>query len=54
MLKWKVSDKLTLQLNGINLTNKLYYDAVYFTSASENHASPSPGRTVKLTARASF
>jgi catecholate siderophore receptor len=54
MLKWKVNERLTLQLNGINLFDKLYYDAFYYTSATENHAVPGPGRTVKLTARASF
>jgi catecholate siderophore receptor len=54
MLAWRVSDRLSLQLNGYNLTDKLYYGGVYYTSASENHAVPGPGRTVKLTVRASF
>ncbi|HEY2051354.1 MAG TPA: TonB-dependent siderophore receptor [Caulobacteraceae bacterium] len=49
-----VSDRLTLQLNALNLGNRLYYDGVYYTSASENHVLPGPGRTVKLTARVSF
>ena len=54
MLEWNVTQKLTLQLNGLNLFNKLYYDGIYYTSASENHVIPGAGRTVKLTARASF
>jgi catecholate siderophore receptor len=54
MTSYKLTPNLSLQLNAINLTNKLYYDAVYFTSASENHALPGAGRTVKLTVRAKF
>jgi catecholate siderophore receptor len=49
-----VSDRLTFQLNALNLGNRLYYDGFYYNSASENHAIPGPGRTVKLTARVSF
>jgi catecholate siderophore receptor len=54
MTAYQVNDRLRLQLNGINLTNRLYYDGVYYTSASENHVLPGPGRTVKLTAQVSF
>jgi catecholate siderophore receptor len=54
MASYVVTRNLTLQLNGFNLFNKLYYDALYYTSASENHAIPSPGRSVSLTARMSF
>ncbi|HEX4025602.1 MAG TPA: TonB-dependent siderophore receptor [Steroidobacteraceae bacterium] len=54
MASYVVSRNLTLQLNGLNLFNKLYYDALYYTSASENHAIPGPGRSVLLTARMSF
>ena len=54
MASWRVNDKLTLQVNAINLLNTLYYDSVYYTSAAENHVIPGAGRTVKLTARASF
>ena len=49
-----VNDHLTLQLNAINLLNKLYFDSIYYTSTSENHVIPGPGRTIKLTARARF
>ncbi len=54
MASYVVMRNLTLQLNGFNLFNKLYYDALYYTSAAENHAIPSPGRSVSLTARMSF
>jgi len=54
MISGKLSPRVALQLNALNLTNKLYYDGVYYTSASENHVIPGPGRTVKLTARVAF
>jgi catecholate siderophore receptor len=54
MTAYQVTDRFRLQLNAINLGNKLAYDAVYYTSASENHVIPGPGRTVKLTAKVSF
>jgi catecholate siderophore receptor len=54
MTAWRVNDRLTLQLNAINLFNKLYYDNIYYTSASENHVVPGAGRTVKFTVRARF
>ncbi|MGH8205794.1 MAG: hypothetical protein ACRETK_03370, partial [Steroidobacteraceae bacterium] len=54
MASYIVTPNLKLQLNGFNLFNRIYYDALYYTSASENHAIPSPGRSVSLTARMSF
>lgn len=54
MTAYRVSEKLTLQLNIINLFNKFYYDNIYYTSTSENHVIPGAGRTVKLSVRASF
>ncbi len=54
MAAWKANDRLTLQLNAINLTNLRYYDGLYYTSTSENHVVPGAGRTVKLVARVSF
>ena len=54
MTSYKISPRLKLQLNVINLFDKYYYDNVYYTSASENHVIPGAGRTVKLTFRASF
>ncbi|HTX48403.1 MAG TPA: TonB-dependent siderophore receptor [Caulobacteraceae bacterium] len=54
MTSYRLNEKLTLQLNAINLFNTLYYDSLYYTSASENHAIPGAGRTLKLTVRAEF
>ena len=54
MTAYRITPRLTAQLNVINLTNELYYGGVYFTSAAENHAVPAPGRTVKVALRASF
>ncbi len=54
MLSYTVTRQLQLQLNGINLFNRLYYDGLYYTSVSENHAIPGPGRSVMLSARMSF
>lgn len=54
MAAYRVNDHLTLQVNAINLFNSLYFDGLYYTSASENHAIPGAGRTIKLTARARF
>lgn len=49
-----IAPRLTLQLNGYNLFNKLYYDGFYYTSAAENHAVPGAGRSVALSARLAF
>jgi len=38
-------------LNGFNLLNKYYYLSPYYTSASENHVLPGPGRSGSLTVR---
>ena len=54
MTSYRINDKLKLQLNVINLFNTTFYDNIYYTSAAENHIIPGPGRTVRLTARASF
>jgi catecholate siderophore receptor len=49
MVSYHASPRLSLQLNGFNLFNKLYYGGVYYTSASENHAIPGAGRSVAVT-----
>jgi catecholate siderophore receptor len=54
MTSYRINPGLKLQLNAINLFDKLYYDGVYYTSAAENHVVPGAGRTVKLTVLASF
>jgi catecholate siderophore receptor len=54
MVSYKVNDNYSLQMNVTNLLDRTYYDASYYTSASENHIIPGPGRTFTFTARASF
>jgi catecholate siderophore receptor len=54
MTSYRVNERLSVQLNLINLANTLYYDNIYYTSASENHVIPGAGRTFKVTLRASF
>jgi catecholate siderophore receptor len=54
MVSHALSRNLRLQLNGLNLFDKLYYDGVYYTSVSENHAIPGAGRTVMLSIRLSL
>jgi len=54
MTAYRLNPQLKLQLNIINLFDKLYYDNIYYTSTSENHVIPGVGRTVKLTVRANF
>jgi len=49
MVSYQANERLSLQLNGFNLFNKLYYDGLYYTSAAENHAIPGAGRSVALT-----
>lgn len=54
MTSYRINPRLKVQLNAINLFNKYYFDNVYYTSASENHAIPGAGRTVKLAVQADF
>jgi catecholate siderophore receptor len=51
MVKYKVTQNLELQLNGLNLFNRFYLDAPYYTSPSENHVIPGAGRSGMLTVR---
>jgi len=51
MVSYKVSQNFELQLNGLNLFNRFYLDAPYYTSASENHAIPGAGRSGMLSVR---
>ncbi len=51
MVSYRPTEDLTLQLNGFNLLNKYYYLSPYYTSASENHVLPGPGRSGSLTIR---
>ena len=54
MVAYKVNDAITVQLNGFNLGNTLYYDSAYYTSVGENHVIPGPGRTFTLTTGVKF
>jgi catecholate siderophore receptor len=54
MASRRLARGLTIQLNLNNLFDKRYYDGVYYTSVSENHTVPGPGRTLKATLKASF
>jgi catecholate siderophore receptor len=54
MASYKLSKSFFVQLNVNNLTNRLYYDNSYYTSASENHVIPGAGRTAKLSVRMTF
>jgi catecholate siderophore receptor len=54
MTAYRVNDRLTLQLNVINLFDAFYYDNIYYTSTAENHVIPGAGRTVRFTVRTSF
>jgi len=54
MTSYRITPQIEAQLNVINIADKRYYDGFYYTSASENHAVPAPGRTVKLALKGSF
>ncbi len=54
MVSYRVNAHLDLQLNLNNVTNKLYYNGVYYTEVDENHAVPGPGRTLLVTAKVRF
>ncbi|MQA30058.1 MAG: TonB-dependent receptor [Luteitalea sp.] len=49
MAAYRMSDQLTLRLNGLNLANKRYIDRV-----GGGHFIPGPGRSVMLTADVGF
>ena len=51
MVSYKVTKDLALQLNGNNLFNRLYWDAPYYTTPSENHVLPGAGRSALLSIR---
>lgn len=48
MAAYRLSPRASLQLNGLNLLNRLYFDGLYYTSVSENHIIPAPGRSLIL------
>jgi catecholate siderophore receptor len=48
MVSYKVTANVSLQLNGLNLFNRYYFSAPYYTSVSENHVIPGAGRSATL------
>jgi catecholate siderophore receptor len=54
MASYRINRTVSLQLNGFNLANKLYYDSVYYTSVSENHVIPGAGRSARLSINVTF
>lgn len=54
MIGYRVNSRVTVRVNGLNLTNRFYYMNSYFTRPEENHSVPGPGRTVLLTASLSM
>jgi catecholate siderophore receptor len=48
MASYRVTDAVSVQLNGLNLFNRYYLANAYYSSASENHAIPGAGRSVQL------
>jgi catecholate siderophore receptor len=54
MAAFRINRTMSLQLNAFNLANKLYFDSVYYTSASENHVIPGPGRSARLSINVTF
>jgi catecholate siderophore receptor len=54
MASYRINKTVSLQLNALNLANRLYFDNVYYTSVSENHVFPGAGRSARLTVNATF
>jgi len=48
MVSYRVAPNVTLQLNALNLFNRYYYTAPYYTSVSENHVIPGAARSAAL------
>ena len=46
MISYRINRGLTVQLNGYNLTDRVYYTNSYDTSPTENHVIPGAGRTI--------
>ena len=54
MAAFRINTTVSLQLNAFNLANKLYFDSVFYTSVSENHVIPGPGRSARLSINVTF
>ena len=46
MASYRVTKKISLQLNLDNITNKYYYLGAYYSDPTESHVIPGPGRTL--------
>jgi catecholate siderophore receptor len=53
-VSYKVTDEITLQVNGLNLFDKTYYANSYYANAAENHVIPGAGRTVVFSTAFTF
>jgi catecholate siderophore receptor len=54
MVSCRVNQHFDIQANLNNITNRLYFNGIYYTEPDENHAVPGPGRTLLVTARVHF
>ncbi len=54
MTSYQISKQINVQLNLDNVTNKYYFQSAYYSSASESHVVPGPGRTGLLTINVVF
>ncbi len=52
MARWKPSDRFELRLNVLNLTDKVYYDAIYRSGSPFSYIAP--GRSATLTGSVTF
>lgn len=48
MVSYQLTHNATVQLNGMNLFNRYYFTAPYYTNVSENHVIPGAGRSATL------
>ena len=49
MASYKITERITLQANIDNITDKYYYLGAYFSDPTESHVIPGPGRTLFVT-----
>jgi len=54
MVSYRINPHLTLQLNGYNLTDRVYYTNSYDSSPIENHVLPGAGRTITVSLLARY
>lgn len=54
MVAYQLNSNLTLQANLNNVTNKLYFNSIYYSAIDENHAVPGPGRTFIVSAKVRY